>query len=179
MREYLRIGKIVRPHGIKGAVKLETLTTDNSRFDTLSDAFIEENGMYRAVKVMPVSHTADSAIVMIDGVYDRNTSESLRGKFICVDREHAARLPDGRYFIEDLIGCEVTDSDGTYLGKLRDVMVRPANDVYEIRKENTTLLVPALKKLLVSVDVAEKKIVFDKAVLSEVGLFENDEDDPE
>ena len=176
MSEYLRIGKIVRPHGIKGAVKLETLTSDNSRFDTLSCAFIEENGTYREVKVVPVSHTDISAIVYIDGVTDRNSSEALRGKFLCVDRAHAAQLPEGRYFIDDLIGCEVYDSDGEYLGQLRDVMVRPANDVYEIKKDKSTLLVPALKKLLTSVDVTEKKIVLDKAVLTEVGLFEGGED---
>lgn len=177
MTEYLRVGKIVRPHGIKGAVKLETITTDNSRFASLTEAYIEEKGTYRPVKVVPVSHTPDSAIVMIEGVTDRNSAEAMRGKFLCVDRAHAAKLPEGRFFTEDLIGCEVYDSNGKYLGKLTDVMLRPANDVYEIKDKASTLIVPALKRLLKSVDVEAKKIILDTAVLSEVGFYEGESDE--
>ena len=175
MTEYLRIGLITRPHGVKGAVKLDTLTTDNSRFAALDCAYIEKNKAYTPVKVKPCSYTDSSAIVQIEGVNDRNAAEALRGSFLCVDRQHAAPLPEGRYFIEDLIGCECFDSEGVYLGRLSDVMIRPANDVYEIKKEKSTLLVPALKKLLLSVDVFNKRIVLDKDVLSEVGLYEDDE----
>lgn len=174
MTEYLRIGKIVRPHGIKGAVKLEPSTSDNSRFSALSDAFIETNGAYKPCKVISASCSHTEVILQIEGVSDRNAAEALRGKFICVDRAHAVPLPEGRYFIADLIGCKVYDSEGEYLGVLHDVMERPANDVYEIRKQGCTLLVPALKKLLASVDVAAKNIILDKETLDEVGLFEKD-----
>lgn len=170
--EYLRIGIIVRPHGVKGTLKIEPLTFDTSRFSVLSDAFIEDNGVYKPVKVRSASFTQKTAFVDIEGIDTRDKAEMLRNRFICVDREHAAKLPDGQYFIVDLIGCEVYDTNGAFLGVLTDVMSRPANDVYEIKSDNYSLLVPALKKLLTEVDIENKRITLQKQVLDEVGLFE-------
>lgn len=170
--DYLRIGMIVRPHGIKGTLKIEPLTFDNARFGTLLDAFLELNGTYKPIKITHASYSDVSVFVEIEGINSRDDAEPLRNKFICVNREHAAKLPEGQYFIVDLIGCNVFDTNGKPLGTLTDVLTRPANDVYEIKSENSTLLVPALKKLLTSVDVKAKKIVLDKDVLEEVGLYE-------
>ena len=89
-----------------------------------------------------------------------------------MDRANAIKLPEGRYFISDLIGCEVTDTDGKAYGKLTDVLETGANDVYVIKGEKTRM-VPALKKLLNTVDVNAKSIVFNADVLQEVGLFED------
>ncbi|MBR0135205.1 MAG: 16S rRNA processing protein RimM, partial [Clostridia bacterium] len=99
-------------------------------------------------------------------------AEKLRDLYLCVDREHAVKLPKGVYFISDIIGCEVKSDAGESLGKVVDVLETNANDVYVIEGAKR-LLVPALKKLLVKVDVENKSIVFDSVVLSEVGLFED------
>ena len=96
----------------------------------------------------------------------------LRDHYICVDREHAVKLPEGRYFVVDLIGCTVSDTNGNDLGKLTDVLETGANDVYVISGEKN-LMVPALKKLLHKVDIENKHIDLDAAVLEEVGLFED------
>lgn len=170
--EYLRIGIITRPHGVKGTLKVEPLTFDNKRFAELSEAYIETDGTYRPVKVLSASYSDKFAYVNIEGVDDMDKAEALRRKFLCVDRAHAAKLPKDQYFITDLIGCSVCDTDGNDLGILSDVLTRPANDVYEIRSDKHLLLVPALKKLLHNVDVENKQIVLDADVLSEVGLFE-------
>lgn len=169
---YLRIGMIARPHGIKGTLKIDPMTFDNSRFAALSDAFIETDGTYKPIKVLSASYSDNAVYINIDGVDDRNKAELLRHKFICVDRAHAAKLPEGQYFITDLIGCTVTDTNGKELGRLTDVMSRPANDVYEIKSQSYILLVPALKKLLHTVDTDSKHIVLDAEVLEEVGLYE-------
>ena len=100
------------------------------------------------------------------------TETPQRNLYICVDRANAIKLPEGRYFISDIIGCAVTDTEGKQYGKLTDVLETGANDVYVI-KGDKTLMVPALKKLLSSVDIQAKAIVLDAAVLEEVGLFED------
>lgn len=170
--EYLRIGLIVRPHGVRGALKLESTTFDITRFKSLSDAFIESNGTYTPVKVLSSSYSGKEAYVTLEGVDSREKAESLRGHFLCVDRAHAAKLPEGQYFVVDIIGCAVYDTDNNYIGELVDVTEHPASDVYEIKTESGKIYVPALKKLLVNVDIENKRIVVDKTVLSEVGLFE-------
>lgn len=172
--DYFRIGLILRPHGIKGDVKLLPLTDDAARFKKLSDAYIEAaEGCYRSItvngaKIIP----GESVIIAIDGVNTMDDAERLRGKYICVDRAHAVKLPKDTYFVSDLIGCRVTSSAGEELGTLTDVYETNANDVYVVQGKRK-LSVPALKKLLDSVDIESKRIIFNAEVLSEVGLFED------
>lgn len=98
--------------------------------------------------------------------------KKLRDKYLCVDREHAVKLPAGAYFVKDIIGCEVFSTLGDALGRVVDVYETPSTDVYVI-KGAKRLSVPALKKLLSSVDIENKRIVFDSEILAEVGLFED------
>ena len=156
--EYLRVGLIVRPHGVHGAVKLLPLSDDLGRYASLKEAYLERNGQYESVTV--------------SGVGVREDAEKLRNVYLCVNRAHAAKLPPGRYFVVDLIGCRVCDTEGAEYGTLTDVLETGANDVYVIKGERT-LLIPALKKLLAEVDVDSKRIVLHADVLREVGLVED------
>ncbi len=167
--KYLRIGLIVRAHGVRGDVKLVPLTDDTGRYRQLHDGFIESRGQFLPVAVSDIRTQPDAALLHISGVDTPEEAEKLRGAYLCVDRAHAVKLPEGAYFVADLIGCEVTDSDGNAYGKLTDVLETGANDVYEIA--GGALMVPALKRVLHSVDVENGAIVLDAAVLKEVGLF--------
>lgn len=170
--EYLRVGLIVRPHGVHGAVKLLPLSDDLGRYASLKEAYLERNGGYTPVTVSGVGVREDAVYASISGVATREEAEKLRNTYLCVDRVHAAKLPPGRYFVVDLIDCRVSDTDGTEYGTLTDVLETGANDVYVI-KGARTLLIPALKKLLAEVDVENKRIMLHADVLREVGLFED------
>lgn len=169
--EYLRIGQIVRAHGVHGAVKLIPTTDVIERFRLLSEAYLEEQGEYRPVAVSGVRLLADAVVLQLGGVDTCEAAELLRGRYLCVDRAHAVKLPVDTYFVVDLIGCETFDTAGTAYGRVTDVLETGANDVYEI--ERGKLMVPALKRVLSSVDTEQKRIVFDADVLKEVGLFED------
>ena len=171
MNNLLRIGQIVRAHGVRGAVKVIPMTDDPHRFLALKEAFLEEKGTTRSIRVTEAKLLNDGAALAIEGISDRNAAEGLKSAFICVDREHAVKLPEGRYFIADLIGCDCADTEGNRYGKITEVMETPVNDVYVI--EDGKLTVPVLKKLLSKVDIDGRLIVFDADVLREVGLFED------
>lgn len=166
---YYRIGEIARPHGVHGAVKVNPTTDDSRRFRGLKEAFLELHGDYIPVQLLVSSVTENSVILEIEGYDTPEKANTLRGKYLCVDRAHTVKLPAYTYFVADLIGCEVSDTDGNCYGKLTDVLETGANDVYEI--EHGKLMVPALKKLLCEVDTVNKRIVFYTDVLKEVGLF--------
>lgn len=170
--DYLRIALIARPHGVQGSVKLLPLSEDMNRYHGLKEAYLERNGQYQPITLSDVGVQPDAVYARLSCCPDRNTAETLRNLYICVDRANAIKLPEGRYFISDIIGCAVTDTEGKQYGKLTDVLETGANDVYVI-KGDKTLMVPALKKLLSSVDIQAKAIVLDSAVLEEVGLFED------
>ena len=166
---YLRIGVIVRSHGVKGDVKVMPMTDDLSRFKNLKSAYVDSRGQLLPVAVSNVRLLPDAAIVHLGGTDTPEAADKLKNLYLCVDRAHAVALPENTYFVADLIGCEASDTDGKVYGKVTDVLETGANDVYEI--DNGALMVPALKRVLHSVDVEQGKLVFDAAVLREVGCF--------
>lgn len=172
LQSYLRIGMIVRPHGVHGAVKLDPLTDDVSRFKGLKVAYIEKNGEFTPVEILDAGVREDAVYATLSCSTSREDAEALRGVFLCVDREHTVKLPEGAYFVADIIGCDVVDTEGESFGRVTDVLQTGANDVYVI-KGKRTLMLPALRKVLYDVDIINRRITLDKAVLEEVGLFED------
>ena len=169
---YYRIGEIARPHGVHGAVKVNPTTDDSRRFRGLEHAYLEMHGnTYVPVQISVSSIAENTVILSIEGYETPEQANLLRGKYLCVDRAHAVSLPAYTYFVADLIGCSASDTDGNSYGTVTDVLETGANDVYEI--DHGKLLVPALKRVLDTVDVEEKRIVFKADVLKEVGLFED------
>lgn len=170
-KQYLRIGRIERPQGVRGELKLSLLTDRPALFDALECVYLETKGSFAAYEVLDAAVRGDSAYLTLVGVGDRNAAELFRGAYVCVPRTDAP-LPEGRWFIDDLIGCAVEDSEGQALGKLREVLQHGAADVYVISGGQQGLMVPALKALLREVDVTEKRIVLDAELLKQVGLWE-------
>lgn len=168
--EYYRIGLIVRPHGIHGAVKLQPLTDNTARYKGLRHAYLEQNGRMQKVDVDDIGIRPDFVTLHIAGVDTPEAAELLRGAYLSVDKANAVPLPPDTYFIADLIGCKVWDTDGFFYGELKDVLQTGANDVYVVEGPKGMLL-PALKKALHEVCVEEKRIVLIKDVLEEVALF--------
>lgn len=105
----------------------------------------------------------------IEGYDTPEAAEKLRGTYLCVDRAHTVELPAYTYFVADLIGLEVSDTEGKAYGKLTNVYETGANDVYEVA--GGKLMVPALKKVLHEVDIPGGRMVLEANVLREVGLF--------
>ena len=171
MNKYLRTGRIVRSHGVHGAVKVILMTDDPHRFLGMEHAYLERGEEFVPIDITDSKLLNDGAVLSIAGIATCEEAEKLRNAYICVDRKNAVTLPEGRYFIADLIGCECMDTEGKTYGRITEVMETPANDVYVIG--DGKLIVPALKKLFRSVDTETGRIVFHADVLKEVGLFED------
>ncbi|HBW12472.1 MULTISPECIES: ribosome maturation factor RimM [Proteiniclasticum] len=154
MKKFLTIGEITKPHGIKGEVKVFPLTDDIQRFKKLKRVFIDG----QEVKVSYVTVGHDRAILRLEGVDSVEEAEKLRKKLLVVPREEAVKLEEDSYFIEDLKDCTVYDEEGLELGKVADVIQTGANDVYWIKKPKE-LLIPAIRDVVLSVDVEAEKII--------------------
>ena len=173
MKEYIEVGQIVKPQGIKGEVKLIPLTDDPMRFEGENTFYFEENGAYTPVVARFSRFDGQAVYLFIDGVNDRNAAEKLRGRYLLVDRAHAAKLDDDEYFIVDLIGIKGFDETGKGYGILKEVMQPGGNDVYVFvdkaaRKE---YLIPALTSVVISTDPEKGEMVFDSKRLSEVSVI--------
>ena len=166
---YLRVGQIVRAHGVHGDVKVLPLTDDPARYRKLKSAYLERGGSYSPVALENVRLQPDAVLLHVSGYDTPEKAETLKNVYLCVNRENAVALDEYTYFVTDLIGCETFDTAGKAYGKITDVLETGANDVYEI--EHGKLMVPALKRVLSSVDIANGRIVFNADVLEEVGCF--------
>ena len=100
------------------------------------------------------------AVVLIafKGIDSIENAEKLRNRTIYIDRNDAD-LPEGRYFIDDLIGCHVFDADsGAEYGVISDVSQTGANDVWHIQKGGKEYLLPAVEEVIATVSPAEERV---------------------
>ncbi|MBA5850488.1 16S rRNA processing protein RimM [Clostridium sp. cel8] len=154
MEEFITIGKIVNTHGIKGELKIYPLTDDLNRFKILKDVYID--GKFR--KVLNCKLQSKRAVLKIEGINSIEDASLYKGKYIKVKREDAIELDKGSYYITDIIGCRVIDTDGVDCGIVSDVLHTPNNDVYWI-KEGKELLIPALEGIVLNVDIEKSEIL--------------------
>ncbi|MBW6409758.1 ribosome maturation factor RimM [Clostridium weizhouense] len=154
MEELFKIGQIINTHGIKGEVKVYPLTDDVKKFKKLKTVLI--NGEER--KIQSVKFQKDRVILKIEGIDSMNDAETYKQKYIETPRNEQQPLEEDTYYIVDLIGCDVYDTEGVELGKIFDVINTPNNDVYWI-KQPKELLIPVLKDIVLDIDITEKKIV--------------------
>ena len=169
MQQNLKIGLIVKPQGIKGEVKVQPLTDDINRFKNLKEVIIDDK-TYRVLKAVI---GGDTVFLSLSGIPDRNTAETFRGKFLCVTRENALPLEEGRYFIVDIIGCNIVTEQGQTIGEVTDIF-SARTDVFTVKCVNDKIMrFPFLKDAIVSIDVENKLIVVKAKRLSEISCYEN------
>lgn len=173
MDSYLRVGKILKPQGIKGEFKVEPLTDNMARFDSMDTVFIESQGSFTPFAVATAKFRDGFLYLSLDKIADRNAAELLRNSYLYVTQEDALELPEDTYFIDDLIGCAVYSDEGKRLGELQEIIKTGANDVFSIQTGQGELLVPALKKVVLMVEPGDKRITLDGKVLKEVADFED------
>lgn len=159
------IGKIVKPQGINGEVKLVDYTDGFSAVSDLDEVYIDGE----TYKILSLSSRDGALFMCLRGVFDRNAAELLRGKEVFADKDKINK-PDGSYFIEDLIGCELYLTSGKRIGVIKDVT--PANvDVFTVDSDEGEAYFPFLKDLNAVVDVDGKKITVDASRFTEVILY--------
>ena len=154
MNQMLRVGAVIKPHGIRGEIKVWPTTDDPYRFDELSEIILVKGSSEKRIGISSVKHFKNIVILGLSGIDTVESAEALRGADLYVDREHAAPLSEGEYYIGDIIGMEVQDEEAHHLGTISDVIDTAANDVYVVKLAGRRdLLIPAIKQCIANVDV--------------------------
>ncbi|MDU5108262.1 MULTISPECIES: ribosome maturation factor RimM [unclassified Clostridium] len=153
MKDILRVGKIVNTHGLKGEVKVIPLTDDPKRYNELE--FVLIDGIEK--KIQGCKYQKDRVIVKVEGIDTIEEAEKYKNKYMEIPREYAVPLEEDTYYIADIIGCNVFDTNGKDLGEVYDVIQTKNNDVYWIRKPKE-LLIPVLLDIVTDIDVENRKI---------------------
>lgn len=153
--EKVNIGKIVNAVGLKGEVKVLNYSAYKERYRELAGIYIEDTG-YAIEKTRFVK---ENVILKLSGVDGRDEAEALKGKDVYISGDELPGLPEGAYYIRDIIGFSVTDDNGTVIGSLSDVLQNRAQDLYEVELENgKKILIPAVEEFVIDIDAVKRQI---------------------
>ncbi|MBQ1186765.1 MAG: 16S rRNA processing protein RimM [Clostridia bacterium] len=156
--KFLETGKIVGTHGVRGMVRIQAWCDSPEFFCGLKKVYLDKEGK-TALNITKSSPHGNVVIAAIKGIDSIEEAEKYRNKVLYMDRKDA-KLEEGRYFICDLIGCQVFDKETSKkLGVLSDVSETGANDVWHIKDNENEYLIPAIDEVVVSVDIENETIV--------------------
>lgn len=152
--ERMTVGQIVNTHGVKGEIKVFPLTDDSRRFKKLKTVYLDGS----EVKIESVKIGAKVVILKLSGIDTPEEAEKYKFKYLEIDRSNAVKLEKDRYFVVDIVGCSVYDTDGLKIGDVIKVLNLPSNDVYQVMGEKE-ILIPALKSVVQEININDKKII--------------------
>ncbi|MEX0789536.1 MAG: ribosome maturation factor RimM [Actinomycetota bacterium] len=161
--EFLLVGRVVKPHGLRGEVLVRVLSDNPSRFAAGAELLLGPD--LESARPVPIVSSRDhkgALLVFFEGYHSLEEAEPLREWLLFVDASEVDDLNDEDAFWEhEVVGLEVVHSDGRVLGRLAEVFSRPAQDLWSIETGSGEVLFPAARELVVSVDLEAGKVVID------------------
>ena len=172
-RNLFPIGRVVKPHGVKGRVKVEYFGEDLRRITLYREIFIkDEKDNPEAYEVLEAIPQPPRLILRLKGIERIEEAEPLIGKEILIEKEALLELGEGEYYWVDILGMKVATEGGKGIGKVREIFRTGANDVYVVEGKRGEILLPATEEVIRSIDV--KRGVM-KVVRME-GLWEDEDE---
>ena len=158
------VGKIIRTHGVRGAVKIypygESLA-ERKADDHLYLAKANDSGRNLVLTIVRLQPQGKVWIGQFKDVSNMDEALRLVGREVCLPEQWLAATAEGEYYHYQLIGLTVETSDGKLLGTLRGVLETGSNDVYVVEQLGKEVLVPALEDVIRQVDLTGKRMVVD------------------
>ena len=173
MTEFMMVGEVLRPQGVRGEAKVRCYASDPDLFVKWKTLYMQAGDGYEPISAKCSRVHDGFAYITLGECANPDDVEKLRGKQLFIDRAHAAKLAKGEVYICDLIGCKAVDADGNELGTLTDVLQHGPVDVYVFKTRKGSMMAPALKAVFTEVDVENKRILTDVERLNEVAVVED------
>jgi len=158
---FLVLGKLRRAHGVRGEIPLELYTQ-------LLELLVPESIVYVGEEHQPYTiektrWKQDLLLLKFHEIDDRTIVSELTNELVFVKTEQLPGLPEGEFYFNELIGLDVYEDEGHYLGKLIQILETGANDVYLIQAENgEEILVPAIEGTILQIDLELEKMIISK-----------------
>ena len=162
MSDYLRIGILSSPHGVRGEISVFPTSDDYDRYKDLDEVFFDIKGNMEPHKVTGCKYKKNMPVLKFEGIDDRDSVETLRGIELYVDKEHAIPLEEGEYYVADILGFDViSDTDNSKIGVLEDYMENAADQLIYLVKCNDGSIkyVPDIEEFVLDVDMDGRTVL--------------------
>jgi 16S rRNA processing protein RimM len=162
--DYLIIGKVCKPFGVAGELKVTPQTDERKRFSALSFVYIKRGALYAKVFVENVRYAKDFVILKLEDLDSRDDVSDFTGTQLYIDRENAIRVEESSHYCYDITGCTIVSSKGDSIGTIVDIVNAGSCDVYVVRPindEEDRVFIPAVKEVVKKIDIDKKEIIID------------------
>jgi 16S rRNA processing protein RimM len=154
----LLIGKVIRPHGLKGLLRIISYAGNEGSFLHSGSVLLKsgqmESSEFKVASIVP--HTK-AFLLRLDGISSLDEAERYRGAEILI-RKDTLRRENDEYFWFELIGLDVFLKSGRFIGVLKEIINTGSNDIYVVKAGDKETLVPALHGIVLQVDLGKKKM---------------------
>ncbi len=152
----IEVGKIINTHGLRGEVKAAAWTDTPDVFEDLERVYANKE---IPLTIRRVKYQKNNLILQFAELSTIEEAEALKNTILYADRADLGELPEGVYYIADLIGMTVQDEDGEKIGTIKEVLQTGANDVYVVRREEKKdLLIPVIEDAVKGVDLEKRTV---------------------
>ena len=156
----LVVGRIVKPHGVRGEMLVEVLSDAPDRYAPGARVAVgDPDGAQRTLTVRATRNDRGRSLVTFEEITDRDDAEALRGALLSIDRSDAAPLEEGMYYEWQLEGLTVVDEEGNPLGTLVHVLEGGGGDLWVIDTGEKEVMIPAVEEFVRRVDLESGRIV--------------------
>ncbi len=153
---FVCIGKILRPVGLTGTLKVQNLSDLQHRFDGEENLYIGPNSELAVpYKISTLEYRQDSVVIALEGLDSIEKVEFLRGQYCYLPRIDESWLDDDEFFVDDLIGLEVYDNQDQYIGEVKNVMNSLSNDILVVRRNSDEILLPLVDEFIQEINLAK------------------------
>ena len=153
------VGRIARPIGVRGEVKVYTESLYPDRIMKFEHLIINTQDGFQKLKVHACERTGNCYRFSLEGIETPEEAAKLSGCEIVIADSERQTLPDGEYYVDDLIGCRAVDDDGAEIGLIREIWQLGHHDIWVIDGFDEEILVPAVKEFILDVDLHRHRVV--------------------
>lgn len=150
----IKIGQITGAVGLKGEFKVYDYGEDVSRYRNFEAVYIDDT----EYRLKSARTQKNMAVLLLEEIDSRDKAEKLRGKNIYIDEAQLPELPEGVYYIKDLIGFDVVSDEGVHIGTLEDILKNTAQPLYKVKTEKGSVYIPGVDEYILNTDIAGRTI---------------------
>ena len=171
--DLIPIGKVVKPHGVRGGIKVVYFGKDPSHVSLYREILIEDQrGKAEPYEILEAIPGPSRLILRLKGIQRIEEVQPLIGKEILIRKEALPELEKGEYYWRDILGIKVETKEGKRIGKVKEIFATGANDVYVVEGKRGEIFLPAIEEVIQSVDL-ERGVIKVKRM---EGLWEDEDE---
>ena len=155
--DWIAVGRIIGAFGVRGQVKVVPTGRSPDRFRRLKRFYVGETHDRYEIEQCQVRRT--DALLKLKGIDTREAAVAQRYAYVYVPESEAIELPPGEYFVHQIVGLQVHTTGGEHLGTVEEVLSTGANDVYVVPGPRGEVLIPALKTVIRTIDLASGQLI--------------------